>query len=65
MAVNPGVFIDIDGVLLQGGKPFDFSKEAILVKYFKQNFYYFFKKINQKFNKQKNLFFKLIKEFME
>ncbi|CAF0747107.1 unnamed protein product [Brachionus calyciflorus] len=27
--VNPGVFIDIDGVVLQGGKPFPWSKEAI------------------------------------
>jgi HAD superfamily hydrolase (TIGR01456 family) len=27
--VNPGVFIDIDGVVLHGGKPFEFSKEAI------------------------------------
>lgn len=26
---NPGVFIDIDGVVLTGGKPFEFSKEAI------------------------------------
>lgn len=26
---NPGVFIDIDGVVLQGGKPFEWSKEAI------------------------------------
>ena len=30
---NPGVFIDIDGVVLHGGKPFDFSKEAIHVSY--------------------------------
>lgn len=28
---NPGVFIDIDGVVLTGGKPFEFSKEAIQV----------------------------------
>ena len=28
---NPGVFIDIDGVVLQGGKPFEWSKEAIKV----------------------------------
>lgn len=28
---NPGVFIDIDGVVLTGGKPFEFSKEAIHV----------------------------------
>lgn len=28
---NPGVFIDIDGVVLKGGKPFDWSKEAIHV----------------------------------
>lgn len=27
--MNPGVFIDIDGVLLQGGKPFEWTKEAI------------------------------------
>lgn len=27
--LNPGVFIDIDGVVLQGGKPFEFSVEAI------------------------------------
>jgi hypothetical protein len=32
MSINPGVFIDIDGVLLQGGKPFEWSKEAIHVK---------------------------------
>ena len=32
-SVNPGVFIDIDGVVLQGGKPFEFSKEAIHVKF--------------------------------
>ena len=30
-AMNPGVFIDIDGVVLKGGKPFDFSREAIHV----------------------------------
>lgn len=28
---NPGVFIDIDGVVLKGGKPFDWSKKAIHV----------------------------------
>lgn len=28
---NPGVFIDIDGVVLQGGKPFEWSKQAIYV----------------------------------
>lgn len=28
---NPGVFIDIDGVVLSGGKPFEWSKEAIHV----------------------------------
>lgn len=28
---NPGVFIDIDGVVLQGGKPFEWSKQAIHV----------------------------------
>jgi ribonucleotide monophosphatase NagD (HAD superfamily) len=32
-----GVFIDIDGVVLKGGKPFDFSKEAIHVKKNKEN----------------------------
>lgn len=26
---NPGVFIDIDGVVLSGGKPFEWSREAI------------------------------------
>lgn len=29
--INPGVFIDIDGVVLQGGKPFPFTKQAIHV----------------------------------
>lgn len=29
---NPGVFIDIDGVVLTGGKPFAWSKEAIHVR---------------------------------
>lgn len=29
--INPGVFIDIDGVVLQGGKPFEWSKQAIHV----------------------------------
>lgn len=29
--MNPGVFIDIDGVLLKGGKPFEWTKEAIHV----------------------------------
>lgn len=28
---NPGVLIDIDGVVLQGGKPFEWSKEALKV----------------------------------
>lgn len=32
---NPGVFIDIDGVVLTGGKPFEFSKEAIHVTIFR------------------------------
>ncbi|RNA32034.1 cat eye syndrome critical region 5 [Brachionus plicatilis] len=27
--VNPGVFIDIDGVVLKGGRPFEWSKKAI------------------------------------
>jgi ribonucleotide monophosphatase NagD (HAD superfamily) len=31
--LNPGVFIDIDGVVLHGGKPFEFSKEAIHVSF--------------------------------
>ena len=30
-SVNSGVFIDIDGVVLQGGKPFEWSREAIHV----------------------------------
>jgi hypothetical protein len=30
--MNPGVFIDIDGVLLSGGKPFEWTKESIHVK---------------------------------
>ncbi len=29
--LNPGVFIDIDGVVLSGGKPFPWSKDAIQV----------------------------------
>lgn len=28
---NPGVFIDIDGVVLTGGKPYEWSREAIHV----------------------------------
>lgn len=28
---KPGVFIDIDGVVLKGGKPFEWSKKAIHV----------------------------------
>lgn len=28
-----GVFIDIDGVVLQGGKPFPYSKESIHVSF--------------------------------
>jgi ribonucleotide monophosphatase NagD (HAD superfamily) len=36
---NPGVFIDIDGVVLTGGKPYEFSKEAIHVKPININIY--------------------------
>lgn len=32
MRHNPGVFIDIDGVVLKGGKPFEWSIPAINVK---------------------------------
>ena len=31
---NIGVFIDIDGVVLHGGKPFECSKESTHVCYF-------------------------------
>lgn len=30
---NPGVFIDIDGVVLKGGKPFEWSTQALNVIY--------------------------------
>lgn len=29
--INPGVFIDIDGVVLKGGKPFEWSSQALNV----------------------------------
>ncbi len=31
MLSSAGVFIDIDGVVLQGGKPYEWSKKAIHV----------------------------------
>ena len=31
MQSSAGVFIDIDGVVLQGGKPYEWSKSAIHV----------------------------------
>ncbi len=34
MNSSAGVFIDIDGVVLHGGKPFEWSKNAIHVKIF-------------------------------
>ena len=37
---NPGVFIDIDGVALQGGKPFEWSRDAIKVTILYILFYY-------------------------
>lgn len=37
MQSSAGVFIDIDGVVLHGGKPFEWSKSAIHVGFFNVN----------------------------
>lgn len=39
---SPGVFIDIDGVVLHGGKAFDWSKDAINVLYIQETQLYIY-----------------------
>ena len=45
---NPGVFIDIDGVVLKGGKPFEWSTQALNVNLYSLNCCanYFYNRLN-------------------